>query len=93
MGRLLIARKYGSRFGEPIIGSALCCNTGDWVESCTALVEHYDGKLEVISCAHGQSIRREWGSVEISRGDGFPASSVGSSWFCHLRDEVEDIGA
>ena len=24
------------------------CNTGDWVESCTALVEHFDGKLEII---------------------------------------------
>ena len=24
-------------------------NDGDWVESCTALVEHFDGKLELIS--------------------------------------------
>lgn len=24
------------------------CNTGDWVESCTALVEHADGTLELI---------------------------------------------
>lgn len=23
-------------------------NTGDWVESCTALVEHWDGRMEVI---------------------------------------------
>jgi UDP-2,3-diacylglucosamine pyrophosphatase LpxH len=23
-------------------------NDGDWVESCTALVEHYDGKWEII---------------------------------------------
>jgi UDP-2,3-diacylglucosamine pyrophosphatase LpxH len=23
-------------------------NTGDWVESCTAVVEHYDGSLELI---------------------------------------------
>ncbi len=22
--------------------------TGDWVESCTALVEHLDGRLEII---------------------------------------------
>jgi UDP-2,3-diacylglucosamine pyrophosphatase LpxH len=27
------------------------CNTGDWVESCTALVEHYDGRLELINWA------------------------------------------
>ena len=24
------------------------CNTGDWVDSCTALVEHADGRLEVL---------------------------------------------
>ncbi|MEO0477893.1 MAG: UDP-2,3-diacylglucosamine diphosphatase [Planctomycetota bacterium] len=24
------------------------CNDGDWVESCTALVEHLDGRLEII---------------------------------------------
>ncbi len=24
------------------------CNTGDWVESCTALVEHIDGTLEIV---------------------------------------------
>jgi len=26
----------------------LYCNDGDWVESCTALVEHFDGTLEII---------------------------------------------
>jgi UDP-2,3-diacylglucosamine pyrophosphatase LpxH len=26
-------------------------NTGDWVESCTAIVEHYDGTLEVVRWA------------------------------------------
>jgi UDP-2,3-diacylglucosamine pyrophosphatase LpxH len=25
------------------------CNDGDWVESCTALVEHFNGELEVVS--------------------------------------------
>jgi UDP-2,3-diacylglucosamine pyrophosphatase LpxH len=24
-------------------------NTGDWVESCTAVAEHHDGRLELIS--------------------------------------------
>jgi UDP-2,3-diacylglucosamine pyrophosphatase LpxH len=24
------------------------CNCGDWVESCTALVEHFDGRLEIV---------------------------------------------
>jgi UDP-2,3-diacylglucosamine pyrophosphatase LpxH len=26
-------------------------NDGDWVESCTALVEHDDGRMEIIDCA------------------------------------------
>jgi hypothetical protein len=26
----------------------LYCNDGDWVESCTALVEHFDGRLELV---------------------------------------------
>jgi len=30
------------------IGGVLYCNDGDWVESCTALVEHQDGRLEVL---------------------------------------------
>lgn len=27
------------------------CNTGDWVESCTALAEHRDGRLELVNWA------------------------------------------
>lgn len=30
------------------IGPVLYCNDGDWVESCTALVEHEDGRLELV---------------------------------------------
>jgi UDP-2,3-diacylglucosamine pyrophosphatase LpxH len=30
------------------LGGVLYCNDGDWVESCTALVEHFDGALEII---------------------------------------------
>ncbi len=29
-------------------GDTLYCNTGDWVESCTALVENQDGSLEIL---------------------------------------------
>lgn len=29
-------------------GDLLYCNTGDWVENCTAIVEHLDGKLELV---------------------------------------------
>ncbi|MDR7032268.1 UDP-2,3-diacylglucosamine diphosphatase [Mesorhizobium sp. BE184] len=27
-------------------------NTGDWVESCTAVVEHFDGRMELLHWAH-----------------------------------------
>ncbi|MCK7578908.1 MAG: UDP-2,3-diacylglucosamine diphosphatase [Chromatiales bacterium] len=30
------------------IADVTYCNCGDWVESCTALVEHHDGRLEVL---------------------------------------------
>jgi UDP-2,3-diacylglucosamine pyrophosphatase LpxH len=30
------------------IDGILYCNDGDWVESCTALVEHFDGRLEIV---------------------------------------------
>ncbi|MBK8976183.1 MAG: UDP-2,3-diacylglucosamine diphosphatase [Planctomycetes bacterium] len=30
------------------MNGVLYCNDGDWVESCTALVEHLDGRLEII---------------------------------------------
>jgi UDP-2,3-diacylglucosamine pyrophosphatase LpxH len=33
------------------IDGTLYINTGDWVESCTALVEHHDGRLELIDWA------------------------------------------
>jgi len=34
-----------------IMGGVLYCNDGDWVESCTALVEHDSGALEIIRWA------------------------------------------
>jgi UDP-2,3-diacylglucosamine pyrophosphatase LpxH len=36
------------------IAGVLYCNDGDWVESCTALVEHFDGRLEIL---HWTSLR------------------------------------
>ncbi|MDA0378060.1 MAG: UDP-2,3-diacylglucosamine diphosphatase [Bacteroidetes bacterium] len=55
-------------------------NTGDWVESCTALVEHLDGRLELLDWTDAAT--RERFSLEhavapdqqelFSRGDGLP---------------------
>ena len=38
----------------------LYANDGDWVESCTALVEHFDGRLEVLQWAK----LRSWSMIE-----------------------------
>jgi UDP-2,3-diacylglucosamine pyrophosphatase LpxH len=38
------------------IDGTLYCNTGDWVESCTAMVEDADGRLRVLHWADGQSV-------------------------------------
>ncbi len=34
-----------------MVDGILYCNDGDWVESCTALVEHRDGRLELVDWA------------------------------------------
>jgi len=34
------------------------CNDGDWVESCTALVEHADGTLELRTCRSQAAVMR-----------------------------------
>jgi len=38
------------------IGGVLYCNDGDWVESCTALVEHRDGRLEILRWAEMRAL-------------------------------------
>ncbi len=38
------------------IDGILYCNDGDWVESCTALVEHHDGRLEILHWAEVRQI-------------------------------------
>jgi UDP-2,3-diacylglucosamine pyrophosphatase LpxH len=38
-------------------------NDGDWVESCTAVVEHFDGRLEILSWAK----LRSWSMIDAGR--------------------------
>ncbi len=38
------------------IDGILYCNGGDWVESCTALVEHRDGRLEILNWAESRRL-------------------------------------
>jgi UDP-2,3-diacylglucosamine pyrophosphatase LpxH len=41
------------------VDGILYCNDGDWVESLTALVEHADGRLEIIDWAERLRLRAE----------------------------------
>lgn len=45
------------------IDGILYCNDGDWVESCTALVEHADGRLEILRWAE---LRENLGSFLLA---------------------------
>jgi UDP-2,3-diacylglucosamine pyrophosphatase LpxH len=49
------------------IGSVTYYNDGDWVESCTALVEHADGAMEIIDWAlHKRSLATAAGEIPIT---------------------------
>jgi len=41
-----------------MINGVLYCNDGDWVESRTALVEHYDGRLEILHWEPSHEVQR-----------------------------------
>jgi UDP-2,3-diacylglucosamine pyrophosphatase LpxH len=45
------------------IGGIFYANDGDWVESCTALVEHFDGRLEILRWAK----LRSWSMIDRAR--------------------------
>ena len=40
------------------IDGILYCNDGDWVESCTALVEDFDGRLRIVHWAEEHARRQ-----------------------------------
>jgi UDP-2,3-diacylglucosamine pyrophosphatase LpxH len=43
-----------------LVNGVLYCNDGDWVESCSALAEHRDGRLELL---HWAEIRAQEGAA------------------------------
>jgi len=56
------------------VGGLLYANDGDWVESCTALVEHEDGRLELLRWREPLAERRAAGPEVDRRGSlGVPA--------------------
>jgi UDP-2,3-diacylglucosamine pyrophosphatase LpxH len=42
---------------ERAFGDIVYYNDGDWVESCTALVEHHDGRMEILHWAEEMAAR------------------------------------
>ena len=46
------------------IGGVEYINDGDWVESCTAIVEHHDGSLELLEWAK----LRSWSMIDRKAG-------------------------
>ena len=46
-----------------VIGDVTYYNDGDWVESCTALVEHADGAMEIIDWAQQKRLQTEGARV------------------------------
>jgi UDP-2,3-diacylglucosamine pyrophosphatase LpxH len=54
------------------LGDILYCNDGDWVESCTALVEHWGGKLEIIDWIELRALdplHPDWGLADAADAD------------------------
>ena len=47
------------------IGGVAYINDGDWVESCTALVEHFDGRMEILEWAK----LRSWSVIDRQTAD------------------------
>ena len=59
-----------------VIEGVLYCNDGDWVESCTALVEHLDGRLELVYW-HGNEPAQSAGAARASMAALAPAVAPG----------------
>ena len=49
-----------------IIDGILYCNDGDWVESQTALVEHLDGRLELIHWAVQSAVDKKPSKLQVA---------------------------
>ena len=65
------------------IDGVLYCNDGDWMDSCTALVEHYDGRLEILRWSETETaprkldLRRKPRKRRIGAGSGRRADAPG----------------
>lgn len=61
------------------LNDVLYCNCGDWVESCSALVEHHDGSLELLRWADTVASLKHSRLVDRDRLELFPEEDLVST--------------
>lgn len=57
------------------VNDVMYMNVGDWVESCTALVEHFDGRLELVDWVERQKLSMLTQAPLVSTNDAVSARS------------------
>jgi UDP-2,3-diacylglucosamine pyrophosphatase LpxH len=63
---------------DKMLGPVHYLNSGDWVESLTAIVEHFDGRIEIVSFS--DFLRdHPWPESEFGGGEEMPAASGNSA--------------
>src|SRR5215475_7881414 len=75
------------------IGRILYCNTADWVESCTALVEHPGGELELLTSPGGTPGGGAAGGARLGRGRSRLGAQHGSTNLCERAARVHGAPA
>ena len=71
------------------IDGILYCNDGDWVEGCTALVEHADGRMEIIHWPEEIAKREERERQAGEDGDGDGADEGDALFGVGHRDHAD----
>ncbi|MCU0966793.1 MAG: UDP-2,3-diacylglucosamine diphosphatase [Burkholderiaceae bacterium] len=74
------------------IDGVLYCNDGDWVESLTALVEHADGRLEILNWAERMAAAARLATPVASRAAfGQESPMVTDTKMSHIAVPVSDV--
>lgn len=73
----------------------LYCNDGDWVESCSALVEHHDGRMDILHWSETQQLSLFSGYAGARDADSSdnPAEAIFTAGRVHLALEADRTDA
>jgi UDP-2,3-diacylglucosamine pyrophosphatase LpxH len=66
-------------------------NSGDWVESCTALIEDFDGKIKLVHFHEDDVLRSRRGSRSHDAGDGGEGNGRGGGASDRRRDAGREL--